>query len=706
MTPVVRTENTIKEKIGLRMKIIIGFALTGGVLVAAAAFLHFYPIENIKKQTSNAAQSSPEALVAGKDYEADTLIVKFTESTGIEMVADAQEQLQRIQSERQDMKSLSIQKIEPVFHASSTDAHAEAKRKFGLHRVFRVSLGAGFDISTLARQIGSDAVFEYVTPSYLLEPLTNDPGYGNQWHHEQTQDHDIDTPDAWALTQGSSSVIIADPDSGLAWRHDDLRDNIWQNLGEDANHDGHVIEQVSGQWQFDPGDVNSLDDDGNGYADDFIGMGNAGTGGIGNHGTLTAGLAAARGNNLIGIAGVCWQCRILFAQVTSGNWPNIIEYAVDNGASVINISYGFGSTGCWGEQAGALHDAIRYAYDQDVSIVASSGNDNEYYPPIAPACWNEVLAVANSNQNDRKGSFSTYGGWVDLIAPGTNMYSTYPPNNYFTASGTSYAAPLVAGAAGLIRSLHPNLTNRQVYSILQSSTDPLLEEPLFIGNGRLNAATALQYSDVPVALLDKNPVLVERSDDGLAGSHPIIGTASGGQFTQYELSYGAGVHPTSWVLINESTTQVNNGVLGTFDASGLAAGGYVIRLVVTANEGVTMTDSIYVTVLPTSAPTVSITSPQNNATVSDFVTVAANAADNIAVQRVEFYVDRGQLIGTDTSSPYAVDWKTTHFTNATHTLTAKVFDTSSNSTTSADIRVRVYNKENEPPLLVPAEPDL
>ncbi|MEW6068261.1 MAG: S8 family serine peptidase [Nitrospirota bacterium] len=273
---------------------------------------------------------------------------------------------------------------------------------------------------------------EFAEPNYIVRAFATtptDPSFSSLWGLDNTGqtggtvDADIDAPDAWDVTTGSSSVIIAIVDTGVAYTHPDLAGNIWINTGETAG-DG-------------------VDDDGNGYADDIYGWDFIDNDGYPedyySHGTHVAGTIAAVGDNSTGITGVMWQAKIMplrFLGVSgagdTANAVSAIIYAADNGAKIINAS--------WGEYAysQSLYDAIAYARQMNVLFVAAAGNEtnnNDIYP-LYPASYNldNIISVAATDDDDRLASFSNYGSTsVDIGSPGVSIYSSIPTFTYDTA---------------------------------------------------------------------------------------------------------------------------------------------------------------------------------------------------------------------------------------------------------------------------------
>ncbi|MEJ2695319.1 MAG: S8 family serine peptidase [Candidatus Sulfobium sp.] len=409
---------------------------------------------------------------------------------------------------------------------------AKSVRKFPLVNAEQVKLPEGVSVKDAVSRYMQDPDVLYAEPNYLRYPMmTPNDTYFNpqQWALDNTGTYasgtvgdDIGMPQAWDLTQGSRDVIVADIDSGVDYNHPDLVNNIWINTGEDCN--------------------NGIDDDGNGYIDDCQGWNfPAGTNDPMDdfgHGTHVAGIIGAVGNNGQGIAGVMWNVRIMPLKFISQLGPvacggeegfcgdvadevAAIQYAVDNGAKVINASYG-AETFSQDE-----HDAISAANDAGVLFVAAAGNgsldtagDNNDIMPEYPAGYNlpNIIAVAATDQNDERASFSNFGpNSVQVAAPGVYILSTVPTmgvagsfssfctSSFFTGyeicSGTSMAAPHVAGLAGLLESYYTNFDYGQVRSTILRYVDgrPTLNGWVKTG-GRVNAYKALSSLLAPTDL--------------------------------------------------------------------------------------------------------------------------------------------------------------------------------------------------------------
>ncbi|HBA82551.1 MAG TPA: hypothetical protein DCZ95_00510 [Verrucomicrobia bacterium] len=359
----------------------------------------------------------------------------------------------------------------------------------------RVSLPSGSKVEDALRSFNGKSGVAYAAPNYVvraLDTIPNDSRFGELWGLSNTGqlggtvDADIDAPQAWDLQQGSTGVIVAVVDTGIDYLHEDLADNMWVNPGEI------------------PG--NGLDDDGNGYVDDVHGI-NAITGSGDplddhDHGTHCAGTIGGRGNNGVGVAGVCWRVRLMGAKFlsaagsgTTADAITAIEYATLMGARVMNNSWGGG-----GYNQG-LKDAIDAADAANIVFAAAAGNnnsDNDSYPQY-PSSYSSsnIVAVMATDRNDLKSSFSSYGQTsVDIAAPGSAILSCQRGGGYVSFNGTSMATPHMAGAAALLLSVNPYLSAAEVKQALLSSVDALFPTRCVSG-GRLNLARALDRVGLP-----------------------------------------------------------------------------------------------------------------------------------------------------------------------------------------------------------------
>ncbi|WP_168119287.1 S8 family peptidase [Paenibacillus sp. HB172176] len=319
----------------------------------------------------------------------------------------------------------------------------------------------------------------YTEPHYLY--MTNDANDAksiipNDVLYSQYQWNlpSIETEKGWTLSRGSEDVIIAVLDTGVQSNHPDLQGKLLTGT--------NIINDKAAP-------------------DDDVG-----------HGTHVTGIIGANVNNGEGVAGLSWYNKIMPVKVLdnsgAGSTYSVAQgliWAVDNGAKVINMSLGNYA------EAEFLHDAIKYAYDHDVVLIAASGNDNTDRPGY-PAAYPEVFAVAATTNNKQKASFSNYGDYIDVAAPGDSIASTYPDSQYAALSGTSMASPHVAALAGLIRSINPQLTNVEVMDIMRMSARDLGDsgKDVYFGYGEIDIDKALSAASSYGESLQTYPEQVKR----------------------------------------------------------------------------------------------------------------------------------------------------------------------------------------------------
>lgn len=308
----------------------------------------------------------------------------------------------------------------------------------------------------------SDPRVEYAEPNYIAELAyePNDPyyTYGYQWSLRK-----IEAPLAWDISAGSPEVIVAVVDSGVATDHPDLKDKLVPGYNFVANS-----ENVS----------------------DDLG-----------HGTFVAGVIAAGTDNSIGIASVSFRTRIMPVKVLNSKgyakYSDVakgIIYAADHGAKVINLSLG-GYASSY-----SLQSAVNYAWQRGAVVVAAAGNNNTSRPFYPAACTN-VIAVSATDRNDVKASFSNYGSYISVAAPGVGIYSTYwcrGANYYASMSGTSAATAHVSGVAALLFSQDGTRSNAVVRSLIEGTADDLGDPgwDRYYGHGRVNAYQALRATEL------------------------------------------------------------------------------------------------------------------------------------------------------------------------------------------------------------------
>jgi PKD repeat protein len=356
-----------------------------------------------------------------------------------------------------------------------------------------LQLGPGatvLDWITLYQQSGW---VEFAEPDYRLRLATgpNDPRYldGSLWHLHNTgqsggvADADIDAPEAWVTLRHATNIIVAIVDTGVRYTHEDLAPNMWVNPGEIAD---------------------GKDTDGNGYIDDIHGINAAANNGnpidMNGHGTQVAGLIGAVGNNAKGVTGVAWSVRLMalrfYDDAGNGYVSDVVQcfdYARANGADIINASFGSPS------YSSSFYSAINSCRNAGIIVVTAAGNDglNTDSTPYYPACYNldNIVALSATTRTDTLASYSNYGATnIDLAAPGSDLYTTFysSDSSYVRNSGTSFAAPVTAGAFALVKARYPTDSYLQLIERVLSTVEPL---PSLAGKtvtgGRLNLASAL-----------------------------------------------------------------------------------------------------------------------------------------------------------------------------------------------------------------------
>ncbi len=422
----------------------------------------------------------------------------------------------------------------------------------------------GSELETAAA-IATDSRIKYAEPNYIYHAseIPDDTRFAELWGMHNTGqsggtvDADIDAPEAWDINTGTSTLVVAVIDTGVNYLHEDLADNMWVNQAEFTGVPGE-------------------DDDGNGHIDDIYGIDTVGTGDSdpmddNDHGSHVAGTVGAVGNNALGVSGVAQNVSIMAVKFLnssgSGNTGDAIEafqYVIDMKQSGVNIKITQNSWG-GGPFSQGLFDIMNKAGALGILHMAAAGNsgtDNDvtpHYPSSFELPY--VVAVAASDHNDARASFSQYGSLsVDIAAPGTNILSTELGDTYGTKNGTSMATPMVSGIAALIASAHPTSTAAQIRRLLLNSIDALPAwEGLVSTGGRANAYNALVNDGSTSTLLvlspDAGTVLYTGTSttlevDVLAGPDVVSGASVMASFSSGDtpvalLDDGVGVDATS-----------------------------------------------------------------------------------------------------------------------------------------------------------------
>jgi len=438
---------------------------------------------------------------AGSEGKSRTSSVRFVQGQGISILPDVVIVKLRVgqspsvftPSVQKAMSAAGVVATQRLFPHHRPPAESTSP---DLSRIYRFELRSGMDVWEACRNLAQNPGVEYAEPWFVHQVVftPNDPSFGFQWHLAKVR-----ADSAWDIQRNDTTVIIGIIDTGVSWAHPDLEANLWINRDEVPN--------------------NGIDDDNNGYVDDVRGWDFAGSDGrspdndpafrgtdfaYGYHGTQVAGVASAVTNNGLGVAGAAFNAKIMAIKTSADADPKLIVfgyqgvvYAADNGAQIINLSWGSaGSSRFEGE-------VIAYARSKGVLVVAAAGNENSE-ELFFPAAYPGVLSVAATSSSDRKANFSNFGHWVDVSAPGVSILSTTSLESYGSSSGTSFSSPLAAGVAALVKARHPDWTGDQVGEQVRISANnidalnPGYEQKL--GYGRINAYRALTVSSPSIRL--------------------------------------------------------------------------------------------------------------------------------------------------------------------------------------------------------------
>lgn len=439
------------------------------------------PISSVRNSSvsNNTISSNPQIDLFKREHRKGELIVAYKNSNQIQA-----------NSSRFSQHGMKLKKV--LSKAKNTRARnlVGAQLSSKKHIVLLESDG-NTDLRLARKQILQDPNVAYVEPNYIVKAIgiPDDSdfsrlyGMHNTGQTGGTVDADIDAPEAWNIFRGNANLKIGVIDTGIDYNHPDIQPNMWTNPGEI------------------PG--NGVDDDNNGYIDDVYGYDFINNDGDPmddhSHGTHCAGTIAGAGNNGQGVAGVVWNAKLIGLKFLSaggsGSIADAVEavlYANAMGITITSNSWGGGG------YSQAMADALSQTNDLGYLFIAAAGNsssNNDSFPHY-PSSYemDAVIAVAATDHNDNRSSFSSYGlTSVDLGAPGTDVYSTVLNGQYASYSGTSMATPHVAGVAALLKGFAPQMTGSDIKESILESTDPISAlDGLVLSGGRLNAFEAIK----------------------------------------------------------------------------------------------------------------------------------------------------------------------------------------------------------------------
>ncbi|MFN0166669.1 MAG: S8 family serine peptidase [Bryobacteraceae bacterium] len=491
-----------------------------------------------------------------------------------------------------------------------------------------------------ARRLTESGRFTFVEHDFTARGaiLPNDPSFPSQWHLAK-----IDAPAAWNIATGSTGIPIAIVDSGVDGTHPDLA--------------GKLI----GGWNFLGGNTVTAD--------------------VLGHGTAVAGAAAASTDNGVGVSGVAWRTPLMPLVVlnasdyaTYSDVAKAIIYAADHGVRLINASI------CGTAASSTMQSALDYAWNKGALVFAAAGNQATSALTYPAACA-RVIAVSSTDSADARSTFSNFGSWITLSAPGSYIVTTNRGGGYGPWSGTSFSAPIAAGVAALVLSVRPAIDRGTLQNILQQTSDDL-GTPGFddsFGYGRVNAYRAVNAAMAISGDVTPPHVTIAAPAEGTtaAGTMTVSGTATDANaVTKCELyvdSVLAGNGPAIFA-INWDSRSVGNGshALEVRCADSAANVGTAGRTVTVYNAAI----------VDTQAPFVTIITPANGERVVGQEQIRASATDNVGVSQVNIYID-GVLSATSASGSCSTVWMTKRAAWGPHTITAKAWDRTGNLATTS-----------------------
>ncbi len=576
------------------------------------------------------------------------------------------------------IKGVSLNKVNQIA-TKEMIARASSSARSGapvidISKYFVLTFDPSQSVEAYINKLYATGYFEIVEPEYKMENYStpNDPAISQQYYLGL-----INAFDAWDITQGDTAVVIAIVDTGGNLNHPDLKPNLFKN-------------------KWDP--VNGIDDDGNGFVDDYQGWDFVGTDTVNvyridytpqkygdnntsinpipaqsnvgdlSHGTWVAGCASASTNNGIGIAGVGFKTRLMFTKQTGDNQTatNGSEYLTELGMlyagdlfqlhqirGIINCSFG-GSGYSQIDQDIINHIVL----DQNCLIVAAAGNEHSKQNSY-PAAYDNVLSVAATDKNDVKATFSNYGTTIDISAPGVGIYTTQYDSDYTPVGidGTSFSSPIAAGAAALVWAKNPTFSALQVGEQLRVTADGSFysSNPNYrnqLGKGRLDIKRALTLALPSVRA--SNPKLVNQN-----GFTPVLGDKAflSFDFTNYLSSTSGGIQisiSTTSTAITISKSQINPGIIQAgstisnkltpfeLSISSTAAQNSVVNVLITYTDG-SYSDYQYVSFY-INPSFIDVNSNQITTTVTSIGRIGYQDTDGNRVQGSGFVFNQNPLL--------------------------------------------------------------
>jgi len=462
-----------------------------------------------------------------------------------------------------------LKKVFPFVKAPQREVNERGERYADLTLIYQFSYSSAVGLEKAINKIGAAGIFQYVEPYYIpkVSYTPNDPLFSTQWGMTNVQ-----VEAGWGVNtttaRGDTNVVVGITDTGTELTHDDLKTQLKFNQsdlpgGGDGDSDGYV-DNYRG-WDLGDNDNNPT------WTGDA-------------HGVHVSGIACAKVDNSIGVAGVAFKCKYLPVKIanTAGvltmSYQGIV-YAADHGCDIINCSWGGAGGGTFGQ------DAITYAtINKDALVIAAAGNggvDEITYP----AGYTYVISVVNTKTDDRRNTGSSFNYTADVCAPGTGINATYPTNAYSSLTGTSMASPFAAGVAAIIKSYFPTYTALQVGERLKVTCDNIypLHSPIYankLGNGRVNLFKALTNTNTPSVVMTSRTIVDNNDNTFVANDTMRIR----GNYTNYlapTVNLTATLSSTSpFVTVLDGATTL--GVVATLGVANNNADPYTVRILPTA----------------------------------------------------------------------------------------------------------------------------
>jgi thermitase len=500
-----------------------------------------------------------------------------------------------------------------------------------------VELPEGADEVAVMRELKKDNRMKYVELDMAVTPdlVVSDPYYSNSWALPKIQ-----APIAWDSASGSG-VTIAILDTGVDSTHPDLASNM-----------------IPG-W-------NIYDN-------------NADTSDVNGHGTMVAGTAAMAANNGNGSSGVAWGAKIMPVRIAAADgsvayYSTVAEginWAADHGARVVNISF----SGVLASST--ILSAADYMRSKGGVVVVSASNTGGL---LSYAASDSVMVVAATDSNDQRASWSSYGSYVDISAPGVSIYTTLLGGGYGNVSGTSISSPIVAATAALMISANSNLSPTDIDQVLKSTALDLGDAgyDIYYGAGRVDAAKAVTAAQSII----KTAISLDTQAPAILITSPVGSTVSGS--VPVDVSYSDNVGVTSVELyVNGQKFATDNIAPFAFawDTSALMNGAYTLAAYAydaAGNTGVSPTVSVTIG-SDTVAPVISSFNLVDGMTVSNKQTVQVTATDNQSVAKIALSID-GNQVAVAYGSSLSYNWNTRNIAKGAHIVTVQAYDAATNTT--------------------------